>query len=123
MVLGCSMFLPTGKYYTVGTITVNEYGILLAKRENAASWGVLFGAIGGLISGLALKQFKRISWTDISSIKMKEFRRKKKACYITMLDQTEYVFILPKPTVNIPILQMRFNDSKKMKTVKSVFKD
>ena len=128
MVLGCGMILPSGEKNNQGSITVKDWGLHLAKSENtgkkAVIAGLLGGALGGAIAG-AMKPtpFKRVEWSDILSIRMKDYKRKKNACYLTLKDNSEYILFIRNPKSNIPILQMKFNDLKNRKKEQSIFKD
>ena len=45
---------------------------------------------------------------------MKKYKLNKKACYITLIDESEYIFKLPKAENTIAYLQQSLKESKKI---------
>lgn len=119
MKIQCTMYLPSQNRNNFGHITVSNSGIILARKNKFLALG--FGLLGALLT--QAKDFHRLQWIEVSSIQMKKFKLNKRACYITLKDDNEYVFLLPKPDMNIPLLQEQFRQSQNRTVTKSIFSD
>ncbi|MFK5884104.1 MAG: hypothetical protein QM489_07200 [Candidatus Izemoplasma sp.] len=108
MKLQCQIFLPPKKKHEIGYITFDNKGIVLAKKNKFFALG--FGLLGAILT--PAKVFHSFQWNEVSTIEMKKFGISKKACYVTLKDESEYIFKLPKPDQNIPLLQDQFEKSK-----------
>lgn len=87
-------------------------GLRLTKKNKILAHG--FGAIGMLISAkLKGKEFANIPYSDIQIIEMKKYKLNEKACYVTLKDNTEYIFKFSKPEQTIEGLNAAFKASKK----------
>ncbi len=111
MHINCQMFTPQKSSHIIGAIKVSEEEIILIKKSKFVAYG--FGAVGAIISAkLKGKEFHRISFRDVLSIEMKKFKLNKKACYIKLKDESEYIFKFPNPENNIVSIQQIFKESK-----------
>lgn len=120
MKIQCTMYLPPKKKVEYGHITVTNLGIDLARKNKFFALG--FGALGALLT--PAKDFHGFMWDEVASIEMKKYGISKKACYVTLKDEKEYIFRLPKPDENISLLKEEFKKSKEIKfTNHSVFRD
>lgn len=112
------MWLPPKESYNIGYIEVLESEIVIAKKTKGLDnflngllgiWrGILFGKKGGLNA----KEYKRFSWSEISTVTNKTFRKKEMVCSLVTLNQEEYIFDLPNPTKQIQYIIDVFNKSK-----------
>lgn len=105
----CQMFVPPKNKYELGSIKLTQESIVLYKKNKFLATG--FGILGALLT--KEKEFDQIAWSDISSIKMDKFKMNKKACYITLNNQSEYIFKLPKAEQSIENLKSVFEKYKK----------
>jgi hypothetical protein len=120
MKIQCTMYLPPKKKVEYGHILVTDLGIDLARKNKFFALG--FGALGAILT--QAKVFHGFMWDEVASIEMKKFGMAKKACYITLKDEKEYIFKLPKPDETISLLNQEFKKSKDVKvTSNSVFRD
>jgi hypothetical protein len=111
MKMQCTMYLPPKKKIEYGHIKVTNLGIDLARKNKFFALG--FGALGAILT--PAKDFHSIAWDEVASIEMKKFGVSKKACYVTLKDEKEYVFRLPKPEASIALLQEEFKKAKESK--------
>ena len=120
MRIQCTMYIPPKNRIEYGHITVTNLGIDLARKDKFfALW---FGLLGALLT--KAKDFDSILWTEVARIEMKKYRIFNKACYVTLKDEKEYIFRLPKPDETISSLREEFKRSKEPKvTSNSVFRD
>ncbi len=107
----CQMFVPPKAKYELGSIKLTQESIVLYKKNKFFAQG--FGLLGALLT--KEKEFDQIAWSDIQSIKMDKFKMNKKACYITLNNQDEYVFKLPKPEQSIENIKSVFQKYKESK--------
>lgn len=120
MKIQCTMYLPPKKTVEYGHITVTSLGIDLARKNKFLALG--FGALGALLA--QARDFHGFMWDEVASIEMKKYGLAKKACYITLKNDKEYIFRLPKPDETIELLKKEFKKSKEIKlTNNSVFRD
>lgn len=82
MKIQCTMYLPSQNKYEFGHITVSNRGLILAKKNKFLAFG--FGLLGALLT--QAKDFHKFEWIEVSNVEMKKFKKKKKACSITLKD-------------------------------------
>lgn len=113
MNIHCQMFIPPKANFVIGAINVTKEEIILFKKSKFIALG--FGAIGAIISAKSKgKEFQRIQFSNVRTIEMKKFKMSKKACYVTLMDESEYIFKLPKPEATIASLQQSLKEAKKI---------
>lgn len=111
MLIKCDMFLPPKKNRIMGSVTVEGSEIIIRKRSMLPT--ILFGALGAaLTSNSKGKEIERIQSSNVQSVEMKKYKLAKKACFVTLKDQTEYIFLFPSPDRLIPDFkkEIKFED-------------
>ncbi|MDO9629581.1 MAG: hypothetical protein Q7I99_06745 [Acholeplasmataceae bacterium] len=120
MKIQCTMYLPPKKKIEYGYIKVTNLGVDLARKNKFFALG--FGLLGAILT--PAREFHGFMWAEVDRIEMKKYGVSKKACYVTLKDEKEYIFRLPKPDETISLLKEEFKKSKQTKvTNNSVFSD
>jgi len=120
MRIPCTMYFPPKKIAEYGHITLTKIGIDLARKNKFFAFG--FGALGAVLT--PAKEFHSILWIEVDHIDMKKYGIYKKACYVTMKNDKDYVFRMPKIEESIALLKAEFKKSKEAKiTYNSLFRD
>lgn len=110
MVIQTQYFTPPKNSVKIGTLTVTETELILGKKNFLLATG--FGALGAILA--KSKEWKRIPFSDVLSIEMKKFKMNNKACYITVKDEGDFIFKLPKAEQTIAMLQEQLKKSKEI---------